>query len=61
MGKSRRRKRAVNAAIKQASKAHVLAVQGLRSSGAAGTHADKRTKRNRTRATQKATAIGEQL
>lgn len=35
-------------------------VQGLRSSGAAGKHGDRRTKRNRTRSAQKRRAIEEQ-
>jgi hypothetical protein len=36
-----------------------LAMQEKRRSGAAGTHADKRTKRNRTRSAQRARAIRE--
>ncbi len=35
----------------------VVRVQGLRASGAAGRHADRRTKRQRTRAAQKKAAI----
>lgn len=35
----------------------VVAVQQLRSSGASGTHQDKRTKRQRTRQAQRDTAI----
>jgi hypothetical protein len=35
----------------------VQAIQGLRASGAAGKHADRRTKRNRSRSAQKRTAI----
>lgn len=42
------------------SKTRVEAVQELRRSGAAGKHGDRRTKRNRTRAAKKRTAIREQ-
>jgi hypothetical protein len=38
----------------------VQQVQGMRRSNAAGPHPDKRTKRNRDRATQKRRAIEEQ-
>jgi hypothetical protein len=37
----------------------VQALQGLRASGAAGKHADRRTKRNRTRAAQRRNALKE--
>ena len=37
----------------------VQKVQGLRRSGAAGKHGDRRTKRNRTRGAQKSRAIKE--
>jgi hypothetical protein len=40
-------------------KARVIATQELRRSNAAGTMKDSRTKRNRTRAAQKARAIRE--
>ena len=39
--------------------ARVAAVQGLRRSGAAGKHLDRRTKRVRTRAARKAAALKE--
>lgn len=34
-------------------------IHGLRSSNAAGTHLDRRTKRNRTRSTQRRTALSD--
>lgn len=42
-----------------ASAEHVRAVQELRRSGAAGTHGDRRTKRNRTRGAQRRNSIRE--
>lgn len=38
----------------------VQQVQGIRSSGAAGKHLDRRTKRNRSRSAQKQNAIKDQ-
>jgi len=38
----------------------VAQVQGLRTSGAAGKHGDRRTKRNRDRSAQKRTALRDQ-
>lgn len=43
-----------------ANRALALAMVGKRSSNAAGKHADRRTRRVRTRAAQRARVIGEQ-
>lgn len=43
----------------KASREQVIARQERKRSGAAGTHGDRRTKRNRTRSAQKRRAISE--
>jgi hypothetical protein len=43
-----------------ANRALALAMQGKRSSGAAGPHADKRTRRARTRSAQRARVLADQ-
>lgn len=42
------------------SRALALAMQGKRFSSAAGKHADRRTRRNRSRSAQRATALRDQ-
>lgn len=47
----------IREAVGQANAALAQAMVEKRRSGAAGTHADRRTKRNRTRAARRATAL----